>query len=755
MRISAVAVAADGGGDARAALLSPLGFSFLKSATMDDMRDKYMNPTPYYCNICKIYCASAINLQSHFLGVKHKAVEEALKAHGIVKPLSASGEAVRVPESLPDFVHTEPEKSLGRTLEEQLNSCKDSEPALGLQYIIEYRSKENPIYECNLCICQAGLTNMFMHVLGIKHRIAYLKKHRPDLADVKGRGSKLNLRLKEIAAKVEQEEGRQPIRSTMDLPILKEDVFSIQLSDSLFTSFTEDDDGKGKKKEDPKSTDKKAEEESKAKDNDSNKSDKKKESEQSTSQMQNALFADSDSDSEEFNNNEDLLKYLKSFEIVDEDDAAFILKVTQKFTDALILYREKASDTKNISEQTQPGNVGAPSEQIQPGNVGVSSEQKTYVGALGPRNDDFSDWELPNELSFEGAESNSSVKTPAKRKASELHTEPAKDEAKTPKRGAFVPPFKELPKKQDSCDPEGPVVAQGPRAVPRAVPRSDRRPNAGRGLDSASRVFRGRGAARGQPAPSYGPRGRGAPSSFRNQPRVPASRPSQPESNTTARFSSSARKTNVDEFADTLLPSPAVNVPAVPRKAVWIVGHYIVYHAAAYAASSGWGSALGLEDRLQITWMGDRGMQWDDLLPKVSLQVSLQGAPAAVIIHLGESDLPDRKGIDLNITTSADLHTLISRFPNTRIFWSEMVERREWPGANSAEKVDLVRRKVSAAASRLVEAIGGSVIRHPDISYKQIALFKDDGINLSEWGLDIWLHSIRYGLLCWLQSSEH
>lgn len=44
----------------------------------------------------------------------------------------------------------------------------------GLQYITEYRSNDNPVYECHLCLCQAGVTNMFMHVLGIKHRMAYL-----------------------------------------------------------------------------------------------------------------------------------------------------------------------------------------------------------------------------------------------------------------------------------------------------------------------------------------------------------------------------------------------------------------------------------------------------------------------------------------------------------------------------------------------------------------------------------------------------
>lgn len=38
------------------------------------------------------------------------------------------------------------------------------------------------------------------------------KKHRPELGEVRGRGSKLNIRLKELAEKVEREDGRHPIR---------------------------------------------------------------------------------------------------------------------------------------------------------------------------------------------------------------------------------------------------------------------------------------------------------------------------------------------------------------------------------------------------------------------------------------------------------------------------------------------------------------------------------------------------------------
>lgn len=46
----------------------------------------------------------------------------------------------------------------------------------GLNYIIEYRTNDNVpfLYECQLCYFKTGLNNMFMHVCGSKHRLAYL-----------------------------------------------------------------------------------------------------------------------------------------------------------------------------------------------------------------------------------------------------------------------------------------------------------------------------------------------------------------------------------------------------------------------------------------------------------------------------------------------------------------------------------------------------------------------------------------------------
>ncbi|POI23285.1 hypothetical protein CIB84_012968, partial [Bambusicola thoracicus] len=86
-----------------------------------------------------------------------------------------------------------------------------------LNYIIEYRSKDNfPfLYECQLCHCKTGLSNMFMHVCGSKHRLAYLKQHYPEIAEsdeVKGKGSELNRKVRQVALTIEKKEGRKQLK---------------------------------------------------------------------------------------------------------------------------------------------------------------------------------------------------------------------------------------------------------------------------------------------------------------------------------------------------------------------------------------------------------------------------------------------------------------------------------------------------------------------------------------------------------------
>ncbi|XP_035175768.1 uncharacterized protein LOC118163320 isoform X1 [Oxyura jamaicensis] len=365
---------------------------------MDPEAEIKKQVNPFYCNICKIWCASALNLQTHFLGFKHKTVEEALKAHGIVKTAGGTGEQVKTPEKLPDYVQTEPERFHGQTLEEQLNTCKDSEPALGLNYIIEYRSKDNfPfLYECQLCHCKTGLSNMFMHVCGSKHRLAYLKQHYPEIAEsdeVKGKGSELNRKVRQVALTIEKKEGRKQIKVVTDAPMMRKrwqeypnaddspSKAKVQHVDMLLSNEKETD-GKNKdgKMPDPmqeknvqeepeKSQQEQAKPDEKAETNkpiESSKDNKTEEDSkgngsekcETNKQLQEEneeLEQESPANLEEFTSQEELLGYLRSFEILNEDDAAFILKVTQTLTDALVEYRQQAASKKDLLDTEHNG----------------------------------------------------------------------------------------------------------------------------------------------------------------------------------------------------------------------------------------------------------------------------------------------------------------------------------------------------------------------------------------------------------------
>ncbi|KFP47900.1 hypothetical protein N323_07167, partial [Cathartes aura] len=357
---------------------------------MDPEAEIKKQVNPFYCNICKIWCASALNLQTHFLGFKHKTVEEALKAHGIVKTASGSGEQVKTPVKLPDYVQNEPERFHGQTLEEQLNTCKDSEPALGLNYIIEYRSKDNCpfLYECQLCHCKTGLSNMFMHVCGSKHRLAYLKQHYPEIAEsdeVKGKGSELNRKVRQVALTIEKKEGRKQIKVVTDAPIMRrrwqeypnaddspskakvqhvdmslsnEEKTDCKTKDGRMPDPIQDEKNvqeeqeksqKEQAKPDEKVEPNKAIESSKgnkteegSKGNNSEKCKTNKQSQEENEEVEQEFTANP----EEFTSQEELLGYLQNFEILNEDDASFILKVTQTLTDALVEYRQQAASNK-------------------------------------------------------------------------------------------------------------------------------------------------------------------------------------------------------------------------------------------------------------------------------------------------------------------------------------------------------------------------------------------------------------------------
>ncbi|OXB80214.1 UNVERIFIED_CONTAM: hypothetical protein H355_011574, partial [Colinus virginianus] len=239
----------------------------------------------------------------------------------------------------------------------------------GLNYIIEYRSKDNfPfLYECQLCHCKTGLSNMFMHVCGSKHRLAYLKQHYPEIAEsdeVKGKGSELNRKVRQVALTIEKKEGRKQLKVVIEAPVIRKrwqeypdaddspSKAKVQHVDmSLSNEERIDCKNKDGKMPDPVQEEKNVQEEQEDCQKEQAVPDEKVETNKAVESTEDvrpmySCRKKARKSRQTFLSCEFYFFFQQSFEILNEDDAAFILKVTQTLTDALVEYRQQAASKK-------------------------------------------------------------------------------------------------------------------------------------------------------------------------------------------------------------------------------------------------------------------------------------------------------------------------------------------------------------------------------------------------------------------------
>uniref|UniRef100_A0ACB8FTL8 Uncharacterized protein n=1 Tax=Sphaerodactylus townsendi TaxID=933632 RepID=A0ACB8FTL8_9SAUR len=151
-------------------------------------------------------------------------------------------------------------------------------------------------------------------------------------------------------------------------------------------------------------------------------------------------------------------------------------------------------------------------------------------------------------------------------------------------------------------------------------------------------------------------------------------------------------------------------VPVARRYQVWLVGHSIVHWAGRYAKKSGWGEHLGLDTSVDIRWLARRGMTWPALLLRLRNSVLQFGFPDAVLLQLGENDIPASKGVALQNSMRDDLMLLHHKMPKTKLFWSCLLERRTWRNAVAPARVNKTRSKLCRSAARLVLSMGGGML---------------------------------------------
>ena len=174
------------------------------------------------------------------------------------------------------------------------------------------------------------------------------------------------------------------------------------------------------------------------------------------------------------------------------------------------------------------------------------------------------------------------------------------------------------------------------------------------------------------------------------------------------------------------------------------MGSSLVFWAESRAKSN---QAVGRElTRSNVTWHGQRGMEWQQLLPKMQHLLRSAPAPTWICLHLGGNDLASIPLRPLTAMAVQDVRTLHKILPNTLIIWSDVLPRMHYRGAQSDAKVEKARKTFNSAIKKHVSAMNGVCIRHPLIQWNTPLIFRPDGVHLNNKGNDIFINDLATGL---------
>lgn len=190
------------------------------------------------------------------------------------------------------------------------------------------------------------------------------------------------------------------------------------------------------------------------------------------------------------------------------------------------------------------------------------------------------------------------------------------------------------------------------------------------------------------------------------------------------------------------------------RRSIWFMGSSIVYWANRNASGRPGGLSLNLQHiGGSVSWFGKRGMIWGDFRPTFDRLLGSRPPPDFVLIQLGSNDLGSVTSVNLIHNIEIDLLRLHMLLPQTKIIWSEILQRRYWHTAISGKAVEKSRKRVNLAVRNIVSSIQGYAIRHQNISAKEINLYRYDGTHLSDIGLRVYLNTIQGALESFLKTA--
>ena len=103
---------------------------------------------------------------------------------------------------------------------------------------------------------------------------------------------------------------------------------------------------------------------------------------------------------------------------------------------------------------------------------------------------------------------------------------------------------------------------------------------------------------------------------------------------------------------------------------------------------------------------------------------------AAMVLQLGENALLEAPGLNLRTRMQEDLEELVATIPGLKIFWSQLLQRHAWRGSCSPAVTERARKRIQSVVARKVLSMGGALICHPGITYRNASIYTPDGVHL-------------------------
>ena len=182
---------------------------------------------------------------------------------------------------------------------------------------------------------------------------------------------------------------------------------------------------------------------------------------------------------------------------------------------------------------------------------------------------------------------------------------------------------------------------------------------------------------------------------------------------------------------------------------VWIIGDSYVRRGEERAKET-MGNNLGVGCDY-IYWFGSGGLRWNNLVPFFEQSLRGRAVPDILLIICGGNDLGNIPGVCLIAEMKEDLDQLHLQYPEMRIIFSGISQRRRWKSGANPGKIDKARKFVNNVMATHVHSLNGSFVPHPQIRFDTPELFVKDEVHLSRRGTDILLNNLAESIKAQLQ----